>query len=213
MPTGLELEPALRRELAAGNPRAVEPLALWLNFRGRAREALALVEPSPAPTGRRIAGLILWKQLRNPTGAVPHLEAGPISDPVAVAELDELYEELGRTSRRQQLLDAAPTHRLVIERRAQLALVQGQPEQAIRLLTETSWPKEHQRYVRTNLWRQAKTAIGQLDALVPDFLNEDNLAPFGAYWSDDSNGSVSVSGARLCEPQPCPNFEPVPRNS
>jgi hypothetical protein len=185
VPTGLELEDSLRRELAAGNTRAAEPLALWLNFRGRPQEALTLVEKIPAPTARRMAGLILWKKLQNPTAARPLLEAGPLTDPVAVVELDELYAELGLTSLRPRLLDAAPSHRFVIERRAQLAIATGDPERAVQLLTDTVWPREHQRYVRTELWRQAKAALGQHDAPVPDFLNEDNLAQFGAYWSDD----------------------------
>jgi hypothetical protein len=34
------------------------------------------------------------------------------------------------------------------------------------------------------LWKAAKTALGEADAAVPDFLGEDRLARFGAYWSD-----------------------------
>jgi len=185
VPTGLELEDALRREQATGNARAAEPLALWLNFRGRSQEALALVENNSAPTARRIAGLILWTRFQNPAGARPHLEAGPLHDPVAVVELDELYAELGLTNLRQPLLNSAPSHRKVIERRVHLAIVEGNPELAIRLLTDTRWPREHQRYVRTELWRRAKAALKEVDAPVPDFLHEDNLAQFGAYWSDD----------------------------
>jgi hypothetical protein len=53
----------------------------------------------------------------------------------------------------------------------------------------TAWPREHQRYVRTELWRRAKSALGESDAAVPQSLHEDNLARFGAYWSsDDKNG-------------------------
>jgi len=43
---------------------------------------------------------------------------------------------------------------------------------------------EHQRYVRTELWKKATAALGEPDAEAPEFLNEDNLARFGAYWSD-----------------------------
>jgi hypothetical protein len=55
----------------------------------------------------------------------------------------------------------------------------------VRLLSARSWPREHQRYVRTGLWQRAQTALGKTDAAVPAELGEDNLAPFGAYWSED----------------------------
>jgi len=184
VPTGLELEIGLRRELQRGNTNAAEPLALWLAFRGRPRDALPLVAASASSSARRIAGLILWKALRDGPRAVGHLEAGPLTDPVAVVELDHLYAELGRTGQRVALLAAAPQHRLVIERQADLALATGNPEKAIRLLNRTIWPREHQRYVRTELWRQAKSSLGEPNATVPDLLHEDTLASFGAYWSD-----------------------------
>jgi len=184
VPTGLELEVALRRELAQGNPQAAEPLALWLAFRGRPAEALPLVQTSPQPTAQRIAGLILWKGLNEPARAVPHLEAGPPTDPIAVVELDELYTELRMLDKRAALLSRAVDHRLVIERRADLALAAGSPETAIRLLHDGHWPREHQRYIRSELWKKAQATLGNPSDLVPDSLNEDNLARFGAYWAE-----------------------------
>jgi hypothetical protein len=179
VPTGLELEAALR-----GSKSATEPLALWLAFRGRPAEALQLVENSPSPTAQRIAGLILWKARHQAARAVPHLEAGPLHDPIATVELDTLYAELGLTAKRAALLRRASEHRKIIERRADLALAMGNPTECLRLLAETPWPREHQRYVRTELWNTAKTALGQeADELVPESLGEDNLARFGAYWS------------------------------
>jgi hypothetical protein len=184
VPAGLELEGALREKGNKDNAAAVEALALWLCFRGRADEALALVKSSALSTSRRIAGLILWKKKQDPVAAVTHLEAGPLSDPIAIVELDQLYAELGRTEKRQALLAGGPDHRFIIERRAQLALAQGRPEETVQLLSQTSWPREHQRYVRTELWKQACAALGKPDLEVPETLNEDNLARFGAYWSD-----------------------------
>jgi hypothetical protein len=87
------------------------------------------------------------------------------------------------TERRVSLLRGAPEHRLVIERRADLALTLGKAEETIRLLSETQWPREHQRYVRTELWKKAQAALGRPVEPIPDSLNEDNLARFGAYWS------------------------------
>lgn len=194
--TGIELEKALRREKESGNERATEPLALWLAFRGRPEDALECLHRIPALSPsttdsapdraslRRTEGLILWKALHQAEAAVPHLEAGPLHDPVAVTELDELYAELGLNTQRAALLAQAPPHRRVIERRAAWALAQGQPAETLRLLSETSWPREHQRYVRTDLFQRAKAVLGEPEAAVPDFLNEDNLARFGAYWSD-----------------------------
>jgi hypothetical protein len=184
VPTGIDLEPSLRGELARGNPNAAEPLALWLAFHDRPREALALVENHPQPAPQRIAGLILWKGLKDPANALAHLEAGPLDDPVAVVELDAVYAELGLRAKRMALLERAPAHRLITERRADLALALGKPGDTLRLLSTTAWPREHQRYVRTDLWKAAKAALGEPAAEIPDRLNEDHLARFGAYWSD-----------------------------
>lgn len=192
VPTGIELEPALRREWENGNSHAAEPLALWLAFRGRPREALGFVAERCEPTARRIAGLILWKALQQPLDAVAHLEAGPLHDAFAVVELDELYGQIGRHDRRSRLLASAPDHRLIFERRADLALALGQPAKTLELLSRTTWPRQHQRYVRSELWRRAKAELGEPDAVVPDSLQEDNLARFGAYWSsDDTAASTS----------------------
>jgi len=179
VPPGLDLEDALRR--TAGT---AEPLALWLAFRGRHQEALHCVQDIPAPTAQRIAGLILWKTHKNPAAAARHLEAGPLHDPVALVELDELYAELGWLDKRVALLARAPLHPLVTERRAHLALARGAPTQCLALLAGVAWPRQHQRYVRTTLWKAAQALLGVPDAPVPEALHEDNLASYGAYWSE-----------------------------
>ena len=102
---------------------------------------------------------------------------------MAVVELDELYAEIGSLAPRAHLLATASRHPRIIERRAELALRNGNPSETVRLLSRNPWQREHQRYVRGELWRAAQTALGSPDAPVPDFLNEDNLAQFGAYWS------------------------------
>ncbi len=184
VPPGIDLESALRREFERGNAKAAEPLALWLAFRGRAQEAVSVLAGVATPSARRIAGLIEWKALKNPAGAVAHLEAGPLEDAVAVVELDELYAELNQLEKRAALLARSPHHRLITERRADLALATGQPAETIRLLLGTPWPREHQRYTRSDLWKQASLALGKTDTEPPECLGEDNLARFGAYWSD-----------------------------
>ena len=176
VPPGIELEDALR------GAHATEALALWLVARGRSEEALCLVADDPKPAAQRLAGLICWKVLDNPTRAASHLERGPLHDPVAVAEYDEVLERAGRRAQRVGLLDSACHHRLMIERRAQLALCLGNPETTLELLGGTAWPLEHQRYVRSGLWRAAAQQVGR-DPAIPAFLGEDQLARFGAYWS------------------------------
>ena len=183
VPTGMALETALRRQLVHGNRRAAGSFALWLAFHDHPKVALALIEHSCVPTASRLAGLILAKALGKPARAVPFLEAGPLDDPVAVAELDDLYAKLGLTDKRFSLLARASPHRLVIERRADLALTVGKPDETLQLLASTAWPREHQRYTRSTLWRKARAALGLPDAEVPQSLGEDNLALFGAYWS------------------------------
>ena len=153
-------------------------------FTGSRPNALALVQGTSQPTSQRIAGLILWKALNEPGRAAAHLEAGPRDDPIAVVELDELYSELAAHDKRSALLSRAANHRFVVERRADLALQMARPEETIRLLGERAWPREHQRYVRSQLWKQAQAALGNRASEVPDSLNEDNLAQFGAYWAD-----------------------------
>jgi hypothetical protein len=181
VPPGLELEDALR------GANANESLALWLIARNRCHEALALVKDDPQPSAQRIAGLICWKALDNPAAAVIHLESGPLHDPIAVVELDELLHALGRHDQRAELLEAAPEHLRIMERRASLALATGRPEETLEWLLRTSWPMEHQRYVRSNLWREACHQFGR-DPAIPGVLGEDQLARFGAYWSGDSCG-------------------------
>jgi len=182
--TGLELEEPLRRAMDRTPDQAAEPLALWLAFHERPREALAVLAAAPAPSARRVEGLILWHALGDPTAAAAALRRGPLTDPIAVMELDECLASLGRHAERGVLLADAPPHRLLTERRAQLALQLGRPEETLRLLEGATWPREHQRYVRTELWRLARAALGLPSTPVPASLHEDSLARFGAYWSD-----------------------------
>lgn len=177
VPPGLELEDALR---AAG---AAEPLALWLIGRNRPIEALPLVAGLASPTAQRLAGLIWWKALGNPNRALPHLRRGPLDDPIAVVELDQVLSALDRIDERRNLLEGAPPHRFVIERQAHFALTINRPDDTLRLLRDTVWPLEHQRYVRSELWSRASLALG-LAPDIPTRLGEDALARFGAYWSD-----------------------------
>ena len=113
-----------------------------------------------------------------------HLERSPLHDPVAAAKLDEVYESQGLLDERQRLLKDQPLHPLVVERKASLALACNNPELTLELLSSTYWQRQHQRYVRTELWREACRRLGKDSSNVPELLGEDSLAQFGAYWSD-----------------------------
>lgn len=184
VPVGLDLERPLRIEQEKGNRAAAEALALYLAFHKRPEEALKVLVNPVGPGANRIVGLILWRGLMKPREALPFLEKGPLHDPVAITELDELYAELMLTGERKRRLAAAPAHPLVWERRADLALALDDPAEAVRILSGTSWPREHQRYVRTQLWERAQAGLSQPVTAPPASLGEDRLARFGAYWSD-----------------------------
>ncbi|NWK54464.1 DUF5107 domain-containing protein [Verrucomicrobiaceae bacterium N1E253] len=181
IPTGLDLESSLRTNKSAD---AKEALALWLIGQQRHNEALDLLLPLKHSSAQRLVGLILWKTRNETKQALKHLRRGPMHDPVAVTELDQLLEQLHLHGERATLLHAARPHRLIVERQAQLALIQGKPEQTLKILTNTIWPREHQRYVRSDLWNQACQLLGN-NWPVPNSLGEDSLASFGAYWSDE----------------------------
>src|SRR5205085_2523400 len=142
--------------------------------------AIRVLAAPATPEGSRILGLIHWKALQRPEEALVHLERGPLHDPPAMVELDQLYEQLGRMDDRAKLLSRATSHRRIIERRADLALAQHRPAEALRVLESTAWPLEHQRYVRTRLWQGAREALSLPAAPVPEELGEDDLAEFGA---------------------------------
>lgn len=184
VPPGLELDRPLRRAVDRGNRAAREPLAVFLAARNQPEEARAALGEPGAPAEWRLLGLVLWKGLGRPREAVACLRRGPLVDPVACTELDQLYEQLGLTAERAALLANAPPHRRIVERRAQLALATRRPSDALALLDSVSWPLEHQRYVRTRIWQAARQMMGEPAEPVPESLGEDDLAPFGAYWSE-----------------------------
>ena len=103
-----------------------------------------------------------------------------------MVELDELYAELGPDEQRAGRLAARRRRTIGSDHRAPggPGAGSGKPAETIRLLRETAWPREHQRYVRTRTVEEGASRAGRAGSTPsPDFLNEDNLARFGAYWS------------------------------
>ena len=206
---GIELETALRREDERGHSQAAESLGLWLAFHGRPEDAIEIVKDQRQPGARRLAGLIAWRALLDPARAVPFLEAGPLHDPVAVAEVDELFAELGATEKRIALLDRAPNHRLIVERRADLALAQGRPEETLRLLNSTSGlgninatsaprsgkrPESHLVWTRSRLLRRWERTT---------WLRSGRIGPIGDQCRTRAPTEVLLPKTRACSTRGC----------
>jgi uncharacterized protein DUF5107/uncharacterized protein len=105
--------------------------------------------------------------------------------PQVMVERDKALHALGKRAlvKRQRWLDrvAALRDEEIIERRVQLLIDQGQMQAARDLLLSISFQKVHQRYIRTDLWRQICEKLGQPFEPIPRSLGEDRLARFGAY--------------------------------
>jgi uncharacterized protein DUF5107/uncharacterized protein len=105
--------------------------------------------------------------------------------PQVIVERDKALHAVGKRAlvKRQRWLDrvAALRDEEIIERRVQLLIDQGQMQAARDLLLSISFQKVHQRYIRTDLWRQICEKLGQPFEPIPRSLGEDRLARFGAY--------------------------------
>jgi hypothetical protein len=64
---------------------------------------------------------------------------------------------------------------------ARLLQAGGDPSGAKELLLSTEFQKIHQRYIRTDLWRQICELLNEPFYPIPEQLGEDRLARFGAY--------------------------------
>jgi hypothetical protein len=84
---------------------------------------------------------------------------------------------------RQKWLEqvSASDDQWIIERRAALAYDMGDTALARKILESTPFQMIHQRYVRTDLWKEImKNEPGSGD-MPPESLGEDDLARWGAY--------------------------------
>jgi hypothetical protein len=76
----------------------------------------------------------------------------------------------------------------ITERNAFLLHDEGRIEEARQLLSDTRFEKVHQRYVRSELWRQVQDQ-DPTSSNPPENLGEDDLATYGAYRVFDDNGT------------------------
>ena len=105
--------------------------------------------------------------------------------PQIVVERDAVLRDLGPHTRPERetwldQVDALQDER-IIERRVQLLIDKGEYQTAKRLLLSVSFQKIHQRYTRTDLWKQICERLNEPCLPIPSELGEDQLASYGAY--------------------------------
>lgn len=164
-------------------------LGAWLAGRGEVAEALQILDHTPEDRARALAGRLYRTAKLDPSRAADRLNRiGSLAvalHPQVIVERDQALAALGHVAlkEREAWLDRVGNtdDEWVRERRAALLLDQGKPAEARALLESTRFQLIHQRYVRTQLWRQINRALNLPETGAPAWLGEDDLAEFGAY--------------------------------
>lgn len=106
--------------------------------------------------------------------------------PQVVIERDRVLQALGAATipEREKWFECTSglTDEWLIERRAVLLIDKGEYEKAKELLESTQFQLVHQRYVRQELWKKIENELGLEPVTKLNWMGEDNLASFGAYW-------------------------------
>lgn len=160
----------------------------WLAGRGKRKEAIEALSTSSVGVAKALLARLL-KLAGDVEGAAAALRSVQEKwlqvHPQIVVERDAVLRDLGpdSTPEREQWLDrvAALQDERIIERRVQLLIDKGEYQIAKRLLLSVSFQKVHQRYTRTDLWKQICERLNEPCLPIPTELGEDQLARFGAY--------------------------------
>ena len=160
----------------------------WLAGTGKRKEAIEALSASRVGVAKALLARLL-KLERDVDGAAAAFrsiqEKWLQVHPQIVVERDAVLRDLGPHSRpeREQWLDqvVALQDERIIERRVQLLIDKGEYQTAKRLLLSVSFQKVHQRYTRTDLWKQICERLNEPCLPIPTELGEDQLAAFGAY--------------------------------
>ncbi|MGH7145222.1 MAG: DUF5107 domain-containing protein [Planctomycetota bacterium] len=178
-PTGLELEAALRWA-AKHRPAYRTALGTWLAARQEFAAANTALRKSSDPYGRRLEGLMAWQAEKNAAKAIELYRRNRFDDHAYLLEYDALLAHLGRHRERSAILRKLGAfkkgwvpeelaerhaHQLVGLRKYQAALDV--------LMNRDKWSRWHERFVRTDIWRRARAALGQPQDPVPTHLGED----------------------------------------
>lgn len=106
--------------------------------------------------------------------------------PQVVIERDRVLQALGwkTLAEREKWIELTSglSDEWLIERRAALLVDKGEYGKAKKMLESTSFHLIHQRYVRQELWNKIEDKLGLDTVTKLNWMGEDNLAQFGAYW-------------------------------
>ena len=160
----------------------------WLAGRGEEEQAAAMLALSGAGLARALLARLMAAKGIPGEAAEEYRsirETWVRDHPQVVVERDRALRELGPGTlrERKECLDRVEMleDEWIIERRVQLLIDQGNPTAAKDLLLSTDFQKVHQRYNRTDLWRQICELLNEPFYPIPIKLGEDRLARFGAY--------------------------------
>jgi hypothetical protein len=168
----------------------------WLAGRGEIQEGIQTLADCHSGLAKALLAR-LYRSLGEMRLAAAALEA--IQEPwlqlhpQVVVERDKVLRALGikTLSERERCLDnvAALNDEWVVERKVQLLIDKGDIRSARQLLLSVPFQKVHQRYTRTEMWRQICVELGESYDPIPRSLGEDRLARFGAYrefeWAEE----------------------------
>ncbi len=164
-------------------------LGAWQAGRDDVDAALESLSLSGDDRARALSGRLFLrcrKDAKNAVACFRAIQSEAISLHVQVViERDLALAALGKETleERARCLDAvsALEDDWLVERRASLLIDQGKYQEAQDLLRKTPFQLVHQRYLRTQLWRQIERELGLDPVPWPAWLGEDDLAEFGAY--------------------------------
>jgi len=174
-PTGLELEAALR--WAAEHRKSYRTaLGTWLAARGDYKSACAALDETADPFGKRVRGLMAWRYERDLKSARKYFEQAAFTEPGFQLDYDALLAHLGcHADRAAVLAKFERKDYRVLEREADLLVATGKPQDALKILSGNKWPRQHERFIRSDIWRRARAAVGEAADPVPEDLGEDKL--------------------------------------
>ncbi len=178
-PTGLELEASMRWA-AEHKPAYRTALGTWLVAWERYREAVEVLEGAAEldACGNRVRGLLAWRIEGDLPKARKIFDGIPLNETGFLLNFDALLSHMNDHDARGPLLERMPKEEgRVVERIAHLHVAQGRPEEALKVLSDREWPTQHEYFIRTDIWRRARAALGQPQDPVPKSLGEDPVPP------------------------------------
>jgi len=177
-PTGLDLENALKWASSVVGGLWNYSTALYLYADKKFSEAMSFFEISPKSLNvEALMAMIEWKGFNNPEAAWNRLKKviREIPDGALLVAANSILRELNNIEDRKAIFNYWPDWDYrKRETEAEVAIDEGNPEQALHILTYKPWERHHGcRYRRTELWRKAMAMLGRNSSDVPTILGED----------------------------------------